>query len=87
VFLLGQCGDQKWWDGEGVKIQIQKAHALVIQLHQVWKVREIFFVTELRIFRSLFFIGAKHKVNKENHKGDVDMCLRKMIQSFWHYLK
>jgi len=52
VFILGQCGDQKWWDREGVKIQIQNAVAPVIQLYQVWKVREKSFATELIIFRS-----------------------------------
>jgi len=52
MFILGQRGDQKWWDREGVKIQIQNAAAPVIQLYQVWNVRDKSLATELRIFRS-----------------------------------
>lgn len=59
VFMQGQFGDQKWWDREGVKIQIQKAEASVIQLYQIWKVRERSFATELRIFRSSVLYGCK----------------------------
>ena len=40
-------------------MQIQKADAPIIQLHQVWKVREISFATELRIFRSTVLYRCK----------------------------
>ena len=55
---IGQCGDQKWWDWEGVKMQIQNADVPIIQLYQVWKVKEICFATELRIFRNTVLYGG-----------------------------
>ena len=59
MFILGQCGDKKWWGREGVKIQIQKADAPIIHLYQVRKVRDISSATELRIFSSAALYGCK----------------------------
>jgi len=39
-------------------MQIQNADVPIIQLYQVWKVKEICFATELRIFRNTVLYGG-----------------------------
>ena len=48
-------------------MQIQNADVPIIQLYQVWKVKEICFATELRIFRNTVLYGGPGVVQWLRH--------------------